>query len=116
MQVQAAMRCARRVLAFALVLIAWSVAIAPAADAAGGTPPTPTEAQQVDQSASIHHAHWSAGPVKRWTGYWKSTGSKRVREVQRTLNHAGYHAGPVDGLFGPITDRAVHRFQARHRL
>src|SRR4051794_18787215 len=117
MQFQAAMRCARRALAFAAVLIAWSVAIAPAADAAGGTPPTPTAAAQQDHgSAPMHHAQWSAGPVMRWTGYWKPSGSQRVREVQRTLNHVGYHAGPVDGLFGPITERAVHRFQARHRL
>src|SRR3954452_18916163 len=117
MQFQAAMRCARRALAFAAVLIAWSVAIAPAADAAGGTPPTPTAtAQQDHRSAPMHHAQWSAGPVMRWTGYWKPSGSQRVREVQRTLNRVGYHAGPVDGLFGPITDRAVHRFQARHRL
>jgi hypothetical protein len=116
MQFQAAMRCARRALAFAVVLIAWSVAIAPAADAAGGKQPTPTAGQQVHRSAPVHHAQWSAGPVLRWTGYWKPSGSQRVREVQRTLNHVGYHAGPVDGLFGPITERAVHRFQARHRL
>src|SRR3954454_24515332 len=116
MQFQAAMRCAGRALALAVVLIAWSVAFAPASDAEAGTPPPPAATKQEGRSTPIRKADWSAGPVMRWTGYSKRAGSQRVREVQRTLNRSGYHSGPVDGLFGPITDRAVHRFQARHRL
>ena len=59
---------------------------------------------------------WSAGPVQRWTGYHRDGGSRRVRELQRRLNRLGYRAGPVDGLFGPRTERATRRFQRRQGL
>jgi hypothetical protein len=36
--------------------------------------------------------------------------------VQRQLNRGGYHAGPVDGLFGPRTEAAVLRFQRHEGL
>jgi hypothetical protein len=42
--------------------------------------------------------------------------SARVREAQRVLNVGGYHAGPVDGLFGPRTEAATRSFQLRHGL
>jgi hypothetical protein len=65
---------------------------------------------------AVMPAGWNAGPVHRWTGYSRPSGSRRVRELQRRLNRRGYHAGPVDGLFGPRTERATRRFQARHGL
>ena len=40
----------------------------------------------------------------------------RAAALQRHLERAGYDAGPVDGLFGPLTERAVTRFQRRHGL
>jgi glycosyltransferase XagB len=43
-------------------------------------------------------------------------GSERVREVQLRLNALGYPPGPVDGLFGPRTERAVLRFQRAQAL
>lgn len=61
-------------------------------------------------------AGWIAGPVHRGSGYGRAGGSVRVREVQRRLATLGIDTGPVDGLFGPLTERAVKRFQARHRL
>jgi peptidoglycan hydrolase-like protein with peptidoglycan-binding domain len=60
---------------------------------------------------TIARADWSAGPVALGTGYARAGGSRRVREVQRRLRDAGYRAGPVDGLYGPRTERAVRRFQ-----
>jgi peptidoglycan hydrolase-like protein with peptidoglycan-binding domain len=54
---------------------------------------------------------WSAGAVAHGTGFSRLNGSTRVREVQRKLNRLGYASGEVDGLFGPITDGAVRRFQ-----
>jgi DNA invertase Pin-like site-specific DNA recombinase len=59
---------------------------------------------------------WEAGAVAFGTGYSSSTGSLRVREVQRRLKRAGARPGPVDGLFGPLTRAAVKRFQRRHRV
>jgi hypothetical protein len=38
-----------------------------------------------------------------------------VRQVQRRLNHYGYRLA-VDGIFGPLTDKAVRSFQATHKL
>ena len=61
-------------------------------------------------------ADWSAGPVARGTGYTRAGGSRRVREVQRRLRSLGYHPGPVDGLYGPRTERAARRFQEARRL
>ena len=61
-------------------------------------------------------ADWSAGPVARGTGYTRAEGSRRVREVQRRLRSLGYHPGPVDGLYGPRTERAARRFQEARRL
>lgn len=35
-----------------------------------------------------------------------------VERIQARLNELGYNSGPVDGRFGPVTDRAVRAFQA----
>ena len=59
---------------------------------------------------------WSAGSVGLGTGYHRSGGSKRVREVQRRLVQLGYRPGPVDGLFGPRTRAATRWFQFKHGL
>ncbi len=41
--------------------------------------------------------------------------SNEVRRLQRLLNAAGCHPRlVVDGIFGPLTERAVKHFQARH--
>jgi peptidoglycan hydrolase-like protein with peptidoglycan-binding domain len=39
-----------------------------------------------------------------------------VREAQRRLNAAGFDAGPVDGISGPRTKRAVIIYQAVNGL
>ncbi len=38
----------------------------------------------------------------------------RVTGIQARLNNLGYHAGPVDGIVGPKTRKAVYLFQASH--
>ena len=43
-------------------------------------------------------------------------GSGPVRALQRRLARAGFRPGPVDGLYGPLTEQAVRRFQSAHGL
>lgn len=39
-----------------------------------------------------------------------------VRSVQRVLRERGFHAGPIDGAYGPQTAAAVQAFQAANGL
>src|SRR3954454_3835794 len=59
---------------------------------------------------------WSAGSVRRGSGYRSPNGSLRVREVQRRLVRRGYRPGPVDGRYGSRTRAAVLWFQTKHGL
>jgi len=36
----------------------------------------------------------------------------QVRKIQSSLRNLGYDAGPADGVYGPLTSRAVVQFQA----
>jgi peptidoglycan hydrolase-like protein with peptidoglycan-binding domain/tetratricopeptide (TPR) repeat protein len=57
----------------------------------------------------------SARPVLRPGDGYVPGGSGSVRALQRHLAAAGFSPGPIDGRYGPLTDRAVRRFQtARH--
>ena len=67
---------------------------------------------------AVHHratppAQWS---VQRWSGYDRRGGSERVLLVQRKLARLHFRPGPVDGLFGPLTEGAVLRFQRAEAL
>lgn len=50
------------------------------------------------------------------SGYAAAHGSEAVRALQRRLVASGYTPGPIDGRYGPMTDRAVIRFQSEHGL
>lgn len=39
-----------------------------------------------------------------------------VRRVQRELKQKGFDAGPVDGQWGPLTERGVKRFQESNNI
>ena len=47
---------------------------------------------------------------------YASDGSAPVRVLQRRLARAGFRPGRVDGLYGPLTEQAVKRFQTSHGL
>jgi peptidoglycan hydrolase-like protein with peptidoglycan-binding domain len=92
------------------------LAVVLAATSMLGVPRAAAAAQRstsdVQQNAGrVAAVDWSAGPVAWGSGYWRPNGSRRVRDVQRRLRALGFATGPVDGLFGPRTDRAVRRFQ-----
>jgi peptidoglycan hydrolase-like protein with peptidoglycan-binding domain len=50
--------------------------------------------------------------VVLWTG---ATGES-VRELQAFLTAMGFSAGPVDGIYGTLTERAVKKFQQSRQL
>lgn len=39
-----------------------------------------------------------------------------VRQIQQQLNRLGYHAGHVDGVWGPVSSRALRNFQQAQGL
>ena len=90
----------------AVALLLWF----PAASSArtGGT--------QTEQGESQRAALISAGLLRRWAGYGTGHGSDAVRGVQARLRRLGFRPGPVDGLFGPLTEHAVVRFQGARGL
>ncbi len=47
---------------------------------------------------------------------YSGPGSGAVRGLQRRLRRDGYSPGAIDGRYGPLTARAVSRFQAAHAL
>ena len=58
----------------------------------------------------------SAGVLERGAGYGSAGGSHAVRTLQARLGRSGDRPGPIDGLYGPLTQGAVQRFQQRHGL
>ena len=58
----------------------------------------------------------AAGILARGSGYTSRTGSQPVRELQLRLRRLGDRPGPIDGLYGPLTEGAVERFQAAQGL
>ena len=54
--------------------------------------------------------------LSRGSGYDSVEGSTRVRQLQRTLRALGHRPGPIDGLYGPLTQGGVERFQAARGL
>jgi hypothetical protein len=71
---------------------------------------------QTERGESSATALTSAGPLARGSGYGKQSGSQAVRELQRRLHRLGHRPGPVDGLFGPLTEASVERFQRARGL
>jgi DNA invertase Pin-like site-specific DNA recombinase len=57
-----------------------------------------------------------SAPLTRGVGFDRPDGAAQVRALQRRLQELGQRPGPVDGLFGPLTEAAVIRFQRREGL
>jgi cellulose synthase/poly-beta-1,6-N-acetylglucosamine synthase-like glycosyltransferase/peptidoglycan hydrolase-like protein with peptidoglycan-binding domain len=102
----------------ATIVLAIGAVAVPAQASETGAPsrsdsPAPT-ARAHTQAAHLP-ARWSAGPLALWSGYGRGA-SQRVRQVQRALRELHYRPGPSDGLFGPLTEHAVLRFQRAEAL
>jgi peptidoglycan hydrolase-like protein with peptidoglycan-binding domain len=93
-----------------VALLLWSPATSFARDStrAGG--------KQTEQGESLKTALVSAGLLGRGAGYGTANGSTAVRGLQLRLRRLGFRPGPVDGLFGPMTEGAVERFQVARGL
>jgi len=63
--------------------------------------------QQTGRALRALRAH----RLTRGAGYAARGGSERVRRLQRELQRRGLRPGPLDGRFGPQTERAVARLQ-----
>jgi peptidoglycan hydrolase-like protein with peptidoglycan-binding domain len=89
-----------------VALLLWLPAPSFARDAArtGGT--------QTERGTSPH----TAGMLSRGAGYGAERGSTAVRRLQVRLRTLGFTPGPIDGLFGPLTQAAVQRFQRARGL
>jgi hypothetical protein len=71
---------------------------------------------RIKQGGSSETALTSAGLLARGSGYGNQNRSKAVRELQLRLRRLGHRPGPIDGLFGPLTEASVERFQRAHGL
>ena len=63
-----------------------------------------------------HRRSSSREPLALGSGYSAPHGLNAVKVVQRSLGRAGFSPGPIDGRYGPLTQRAVIGFQAAHGL
>jgi peptidoglycan hydrolase-like protein with peptidoglycan-binding domain len=64
----------------------------------------------VAQAAEANQA--TKAPLALGSGYGRPAGSARVRVLQQRLRALGQQPGPVDGLYGPLTEAAVRRYQS----
>ena len=62
---------------------------------------------------SAYSSYSYDGPIY---GYGDLTPDQVIINVQTQLQNDGYYAGPVDGMLGPETRRAIAAFQADHGL
>ncbi|CAA7624235.1 peptidoglycan-binding protein [Magnetospirillum sp. UT-4] len=70
-----------------------------------------------DTSAAGSSASGSSGQsAGMQSSATQAVSPEMVRDVQRTLSQKGYHAGPVDGIYGDSTAAAVRNFQRDQRL
>jgi peptidoglycan hydrolase-like protein with peptidoglycan-binding domain len=103
------------VVATSALVLAFEPAAALAANAGSSRAALPT-AHVKQSTPHALNATTSAGALASGSGYDSPGGSARVRALQRRLARAGAAPGPIDGLYGPLTEQAVTHFQAAYGL
>ncbi len=85
----------------------------------GRRPVAPSEKLQGEQSlvrdGVVGPDTWSALLAAQPLVRLGSRG-RPVQELQQLLVASGFDPGPLDGVFGPLTDTAVRSLQGSHRL
>jgi peptidoglycan hydrolase-like protein with peptidoglycan-binding domain len=77
----------------------------------------PAAAQTNTQTTPLQRTQQEQ-PLAQQQGQTAGTGLSRdqILEVQQELLRKGYYSGPVDGIFGPKTERALREFQKDQQL
>jgi DNA invertase Pin-like site-specific DNA recombinase len=107
----------RQIAAVALLV---TVALAAAVGTCAASPAETTSEPGVNADIrAVQAPATAAAPaylLTRGAGYGSQGGSATVRVMQRLLYRDGYTPGPIDGQYGPLTQRAVQRFQRAQGL
>lgn len=101
--------------ALASLVVVSSLLAAPSAAAAPPSGSGTTAPSLVQSNRYLDRLCWTsrfALPVLRGS----SSSRSGTRVLQYSLVYLGYRPGPVDGLYGPVTRRAVRAFQRDWRL
>jgi peptidoglycan hydrolase-like protein with peptidoglycan-binding domain/tetratricopeptide (TPR) repeat protein len=102
-------------LPIAATLLALVISTGVGASAASAQPATSPAQQGLTISSPAAVRSLSEPVLFPGAGY-QPAGSGAVWNLQRLLVRAGYPPGPIDGRYGPLTERAVRRLQAARGL
>jgi peptidoglycan hydrolase-like protein with peptidoglycan-binding domain len=79
-----------------------------------GTPSSTTVARSADAASQTSAPR--RGETDDTSNLARGARGEDVRRMQEQLRRAGFDPGPLDGKFGPLTERAVRSFQQAQRL
>ncbi len=79
------------------------------------TKPAQPAAQQPAPAAQTHQAAQQAKPAAHPAAAPKWS-SDQIKEAQEGLKRAKVYTGPVNGVLGPSTRRAIRAFQKAHQM